>query len=170
MAAIEARATVLGLRPRVACVEWIEPLMAAGNWMPELVAMAGGESLFGVAGRHSPWMTWEALVAADPDVLLVSPCGFTLEQTAAEMPLLMAHTEWRALAAVRAGQVVLADGNAYFHRSGPRLVESLEILAEILHPGEFAFGHAGRGWMRWRTRIADGMDGHVLTETGPQGQ
>ena len=147
VAAIAERAAGLGERPRVAVVEWIEPLMAAGNWMPELVALAGGVNLFGEARRHSPWMTWDALVAADPDVVLVSPCGFDLERTAAEMPTLTAAAGWRELRAVRSGRVYLADGNAYFHRPGPRLVESLEILAETLHPGAFHFGHEGRGWV-----------------------
>jgi iron complex transport system substrate-binding protein len=144
--AIRRRAAAVPDRPRVAVVEWIDPLMAAGNWMPELVEIAGGINLFGQARRHSPWMSWEALAAADPDVILVSPCGFDLARTAVEMPTLTASPGWSRLAAVRAGRVCLADGNAYFHRPGPRLVESLEILAEVLHPDAFAFGHRGRGW------------------------
>ena len=149
VAAIARKTAVLGRRPRVAVVEWIEPLMAAGNWMPELVALAGGTNLFGAARKHSPWMTWRALSEADPDAIVVSPCGFDLARTAAEMPTLAANPGWPALEAVRAGRVYLVDGNAYFHRPGPRLVESLEILAELLHPGAFDFGHEGRGWIRW---------------------
>ena len=149
VAAIARKTAVLGRRPRVAVVEWIEPLMAAGNWMPELVALAGGTNLFGEARKHSPWMTWRALSEADPDAIVVSPCGFDLARTAAEMPTLAANPGWPALEAVRAGRVYLVDGNAYFHRPGPRLVESLEILAELLHPGAFDFGHEGRGWIRW---------------------
>ena len=152
--AIGRRASALGARPRVAVVEWIEPLMAAGNWMPELVGLAGGTNLFGEARRHSPWMTWEALRAADPDVVLVSPCGFDLARTASEMASLTGAPGWRDLGAVRAGRVYLADGNAYFHRPGPRLVESLEILAETLHPGAFAFGHEGRGWVAFRGAVS----------------
>ncbi len=147
VAAVERRAAALPDRPRVAVVEWIEPLMAAGNWMPELVALAGGVNLFGEARRHSPWMTWEALRASDPDVVLVSPCGFDLVRTAEEMGPLTSAPGWRDLRAVRDGRVYLADGNAYFHRPGPRLVESLEILAETLHPGAFVFGHEGKGWV-----------------------
>jgi len=150
--AVAGRAAGLPERPRVAVVEWIEPLMAAGNWMPELVALAGGTNLFGEARRHSPWMTWDALVKADPDVVVVSPCGFDLQRTAAEMAPLTSAAGWRELRAVRAGRVYLADGNAYFHRPGPRLVESLEILAEVLHPGAFAFGHEGGGWVKFRER------------------
>jgi iron complex transport system substrate-binding protein len=145
-------AQTLRPRPRVAVVEWIEPLMAAGNWMPELVEIAGGVSLFGEAGKHSPWMTWEDLMTADPDVLVVSPCGFEVPRTQGEMAVLAGRPEWLGLGAVRRGRVFLADGNAYFHRPGPRLVESLEILCEMLHPGEFDFGHAGKGWVPFTTR------------------
>ena len=149
MERIGSRARGIAGRPTVACVEWIEPLMAAGNWMPELVEMAGGVNLFGAAGRHSPWMTWEELVAKDPDVLFVSPCGFDVARTRDEMHWLTEKAEWNQLRAVRSGRVYLADGNQYFHRPGPRLAESLEILAEMLHPDEFAFGHQGTGWMRF---------------------
>ncbi len=149
MEAIRARAAARHDRPRVAVIEWIDPLMAAGNWMPELVALAGGVSLFGEAGKHSPGMRWEALVAADPEVILVSPCGFEVLRTRAEMPGLSSRPGWPGLAAVRGGRVYIVDGNAFFHRPGPRLVESLEIVAEILHPAAFQFGHEGRGWERW---------------------
>ena len=148
MAAIEARAKTASARPRIAIIEWIEPLMAAGNWMPELVAMAGGTNLFGEAGAHSPWMEFEELVAKDPDVIMVAPCGFNMERSAAELPALRKQAEWAKLRAVREGQVFLADGNQYFNRPGPRIVESLEILAEILHPELFRFGHEHTGWRR----------------------
>ena len=143
---IRDRASRLSDRPRIACIEWVEPLMAAGNWVPELVEMAGGVNLFGEAGKHAPWMTWDQLVAADPDVLVLMPCGYGLARTLAEVPILEAKAEWRTLRAVRTGRVVATDGNQYFNRPGPRLVESLEILAEVLHPEVFAFGHQGTGW------------------------
>lgn len=149
LAAIAAKAQASAARPRVACVEWIEPLMASGNWMPELVALAGGVNLFGEAGKHAPWMTWEALVAADPEVLVVLPCGFDIARTRQEMPALTQRPGWAQLRAVRTGQVYLLDGNQFFNRPGPRLVESLEILAEVLHPETCPFGHAGRGWERF---------------------
>ncbi len=148
MAAIATQAAALKARPTVASIEWIEPLMAAGNWMPELVAMAGGRNLFGEAGKHSPWLAWEAIAAADPDVILVLPCGFDSPRTRAEMGPLLARPGWRDLKAVREGRVHLMDGNQYFNRPGPRLAESLEILAEVLHPSTFRFGHEGRGWVR----------------------
>lgn len=147
MSAIEAAAASLP-RPAVATVEWIDPLMAGGNWMPELVQMAGGHNLFGMAGAHSPWLAWEDLRAADPDVIVVMPCGYDLAKTREEMAALTQREGWQTLKAVRAGRVYLTDGNQYFNRPGPRLAESLEILAEILHPGVFAFGHEGRGWQR----------------------
>jgi iron complex transport system substrate-binding protein len=148
MSLIEERAKAAALRPRVACIEWIDPLMAAGNWMPELVAMAAGENLFGVAGEHSPWMKLEELVASNPDVIMIAPCGLNMARSAAEMTALTGRAEWSRLEAVREGKVFLADGNQYFNRPGPRIVESLEILAEILHPGLFSPAHEGSGWRR----------------------
>jgi len=137
-------------RPRVACIEWPEPLMASGNWVPELVELANGENLFGEAGVHSPWMTWDQLVAADPDVILVMPCGFDLARARAEMYWLTDRDDWRKLRAVASGEVYLVDGNQFMHRPGPRVVESLEILAEILHPEVFEPKWNGRAWERYR--------------------
>lgn len=151
MQAITDRAAPLRPRPRVACIEWIDPLMSGGNWMPELIEMAGGENLFGEAGKHSPWMTWEELRAADPDIVLLVPCGFDIARTRDELPVLEAKAGWRGLRAVRHGDVVIGDGNRYFNRPGPRLVESLEILAELFHPGEFSYHHEGDGWVRHYT-------------------
>lgn len=136
------------LRPTIACIEWIDPLMAAGNWVPELVELAGGKNLFGEAGKHSPWMTWDELVATDPDVIAIMPCGFDIPRTQAEMEPLTSRPGWRNLRAVRNESVYLTDGNQYFNRPGPRLVESAEIFAEILHPGLAHFGHEGTGWVR----------------------
>src|SRR6266516_6217264 len=119
-------------RPRVTVLEWLDPLMAAGNWTPELIAYAGGESVFGEIGQHSPWLTWEELQGADSDILILSPCGFTLEHTLQDLPLLQQHPAWRALRAVRQGHVYAINGNSYLNRSGPRLVESVELLAHVL--------------------------------------
>ena len=124
-------------------------MMAGGNWIPELVEMAGGIELFGKAGEHSPWLEWDNLAAADPDVIVILPCGFGIERARQEMPALTSRPGWKSLRAVRNGQVYLTDGNQYFNRPGPRLVESLEILAEILHPEAFRFGHEGRGWLKF---------------------
>jgi iron complex transport system substrate-binding protein len=146
MQAIRGSVRTVSHRPTVACIEWIEPLMAAGNWMPELVEMAGGTNVFGVAGAHSPWMSWQQLRDADPEVIVLLPCGFDIPRTRRDLPALVNHPEWPRLRAVQADRVFLTDGNQYFNRPGPRLVESLEILAELLHPDVFAFGHEGRGW------------------------
>jgi iron complex transport system substrate-binding protein len=146
MRRISERAYAAARRPRVACIEWHEPLMAAGNWVPELVEMTGAVNLFGQAGLHSPWMNWKQLVEADPDVIITMPCGFDLARTCAEMYWLTDRPEWRKLRAVQTGQVYLADGNQYFNRPGPRLVESLQILAEILHPEAFEPALEGAAW------------------------
>lgn len=133
-------------RPRVACVEWLEPPMAAGNWVPELVAIAGGEAIFGAIGEHSPWLDWGALVESDPDVMVLMPCGFDLARVRAELPALAGQPGFAQLRCVREGRVFLTDGNAFFNRPGPRLVESAEILAEVLHPARCDFGHRGSAW------------------------
>src|SRR5207247_6638557 len=101
------------------------------------VELAGGQNLFGSAGKHSPWMTWEQLGQRDPDVIVALPCGFDLATTRSEMAGLTAHPAWKRLQAVRKGCVFVTDGNQYFNRPGPRLVESLEILAEIFPSGVF---------------------------------
>jgi len=152
MQQISEIASTRGRPPRVACIEWHEPLMAAGNWVPELVGIAGAVNLLGQAGAHSParsaWISWQQLVDADPDVIISMPCGFDLDRTAAEMYWLTQRPEWQKLRAVETGQVYLADGNQYFNRPGPRLVESLQILAEILHPEAFDPVLEGTAWRR----------------------
>jgi len=145
MLAIEQKAKNLA-QPTVVCIEWIEPLMCAGNWVPELVAMAGGRDLLGKPGKHSPWMDWEQLQQADPEIIIVMPCGWDIQRAAQEMPVLVKKNEWHQLKAVKSKQVYLTDGNQYFNRPGPRLVESLEILAEIMFPHTFTFGHKAQGW------------------------
>jgi iron complex transport system substrate-binding protein len=134
--------------PRVACIEWVDPLMTAGNWVPELVEKALGTNLFGEAGKHAPWMTWEQLVASDPDVMVLMPCGFDLARTRQDLPLMQSRPEWPRLKAVQQHRVFVTDGNQYFNRPGPRLVESLEILTEILHPHLTKFKYEGTGWER----------------------
>jgi iron complex transport system substrate-binding protein len=118
-------------RPSVACIEWVDPLMASGNWIPEIVEIAGGRNLFGEAGKHSPMMKWEDLVEANPDVLVILPCGFEIRRTALELPVLARRPEWRELECVRRGRVYLCDGNSFFNRPGPRVVDSACVLHEI---------------------------------------
>jgi len=143
---IADQARALPTRPTVAFIEWIDPLMAGGNWMPELIDLACGVNLFGEAGKHSPWMTWEELRRRDPEVIFVAPCGFDLKRTRHEMTALTRRPDWPELRAARAGRVYLADGNQYFNRPGPRLVNSLEILAEVLHPEAFLPRLEGPAW------------------------
>jgi iron complex transport system substrate-binding protein len=135
-------------RPVVACLEWLDPLMASGNWMPEMVELAGGRNLFGEAGRPSARLEWENLAEADPDVLVLLPCGFDLARARREAGALGTRPGWRKLRAVKSKNVFLTDGNAYFNRPGPRLVDSIEILAEILHPKLFSFRQENQGWAR----------------------
>ncbi len=123
--------------------------MAAGNWVPELVQLAGGQSVFGKAGEHAPWMTWEAFAEADPDIVVLMPCGFSMSRIEEEMRTLTQNPVWPKLKAVRTGRVYLTDGNQFFNRPGPRLVESLEILAEIFVPSQVQFGHERTGWRQW---------------------
>lgn len=135
------------VHPTVVCLEWLDPLMAAGNWMPELVQFSGGTNLFGRGGTHSPWLEWSQLVEADPDVIIALPCGWGVAKAREELEPLRLRSDWSNLRAVRNGRVAIADGNQFFNRPGPRLVDSAEILAEILHPGLFDFGHRGAGWI-----------------------
>ncbi len=147
--AIRERTRKLEKRPVIACIEWIDPLMHAENWVPELVGIAGGRVMLGEAGRHSGYFEFDRMLEADPDVIAVMPCGFDIPRTAAEMPPLAAQPGWSDLSAVRNGRVFLTDGDQYFNRPGPRIVESAEILAELLHPEAFDFGHRGSGWTEW---------------------
>ena len=142
-------ATVAGQpKPRLAFIEWIDPPMSGGHWMPELIDIAGGINLFGNLGAQSPWISIADVMRAEPDVILVAPCGYDLEKTREELAVLDCNPEWQALRAVRDNQVFIADGNAFFNRPGPRLVESTEILAEILHPDVQSYGHIGANVVR----------------------
>ncbi|MEL6158706.1 MAG: cobalamin-binding protein [Cyanobacteria bacterium J06623_5] len=131
LGAIAPHSRSVSKRLQVACIEWSDPLMCAGNWVPELVAIAGGTACFGKIGEHSAWMDWDALAAADPDVIVVMPCGYDLAKTRQATEEMANHASWAKLTAVSTGQVYLTDGNQYFNRPGPRLVDSAEILAEI---------------------------------------
>ena len=147
MRSIKERTAVLGERPRVATIEWIDPLMSGGNWMPELIEMAGGENLFGERGKHSPELTWKDLREADPDAILISPCGLNLIRTLKEAKALERLEGWDDLTAVRNSRCFAADGHHFFNRPGPRLADSLEIITQALYPRHFDFGH---GPDRWR--------------------
>lgn len=128
----------LDRRPRVVCLEWFDPLYVAGHWVPEVVGLAGGEDVLGRAGEPSAKIQWRSIVEAKPDALLLMPCGFDLRRTVREATPLRQLEGWNDLPAVKSGNVFALNGNAYFSRPGPRLVDGLEILARILHPAEFS--------------------------------
>ena len=147
-------------RPRVVALEWLEPLMCSGNWMPELIAMANAVPVLGSAGEHTPYVAWEELVAADPDVIICMPCGFDIARTRTEMHWLTSRPNWEHLKAVRTGQIYLCDGNQYMNRPGPRIIESLQILCEILHHKLFPATFEGTGWERMETPPAKALSAH----------
>jgi iron complex transport system substrate-binding protein len=120
-----------------------------GNWGPEIVDAAGAEAVLAMPGAYSITTPWEAVVDADPDVLVMAACGFGVERTASEMHVMAARPGWRELRAVREGRVFVADGNRFFNRSGPSAFESAELLAEMVHPGDFEPRHGGTWWRRW---------------------
>ncbi|ODA68168.1 corrinoid ABC transporter substrate-binding protein [Methyloligella halotolerans] len=136
-------------KPRIAMIEWIDPLMGGGNWMPELVELASGIDFLAKPGEPSPWVEWDDIRNTDPEVIFVHPCGFDIARTLEEMPSLEQRPGWNDLKAVRENKVFVADGNQYFNRPGPRVVESLQILAEILHSDLFPPSFEGKGWVRY---------------------
>ena len=158
LAALEASGAAAAAvhRPRVILLEWVDPPMVASNWMPELVAMAGGEAGLAAGGAHSSYARWQDIVNYDPQVLVIVPCGFDVERAVVESQVLTAWPGWNELSAVREGRVFAADGNAYFNRSGPRLVDSAELLGYLFHPNHFPLptGEAARAFRRLETRDA----------------
>src|SRR5262249_33277499 len=145
VSATSKRSLAPSARPRVLSIEWLDPVMVGGMWMPELIARAGGSAPGHRPGDHEPTLSREALAALAPDVVLIKPCGFSLQRTREELSLLRTALPWDAWRAVEEGRVYVADGNAYFNRPGPRIVDSLEILAACLHPEDFAdFRHKHR--------------------------
>lgn len=155
VAAIKARIATLGAlaaehnTPRVACVEWVDPLMAAGNWVPELVAAAGATNLITGPGEHSPWLTPEELQALDPDVIVVMPCGFDRPRAEAQTRQTHAARPWLPPRVLAEGKVAFTDGHQFFNRPGPRLVDSLEILLEIFQSGVEFPDHDHQGAQHW---------------------
>lgn len=132
--------------PTVAMIEWLDPPMAAGNWVPELVRLAGGNDVLGKAGAHSHWITWDDVATADPDVVVLVPCGFTLDRVVEEAGSAAVRPHLEQLRAFREGRCFAVDGHNLFNRPGPRLVDSLELLAEILHPTAFRFAASRAGF------------------------
>jgi len=136
-------------KPTVACIEWLEPMMLSGNWIPGLVEIAGGVSIIAEQGKHSPYVDWEDIRLNDPEILIVMPCGFPIERILKEIDLLLQLPGFTELKGVKNNRVYIVDGNQYFNRPGPRIVDSIEILAEIIHPKQFIFGYEGEGWIKF---------------------
>jgi iron complex transport system substrate-binding protein len=147
---IEAVTRRVAGRPRVTAfiMEWAEPIFNAGHWNPELIRLAGGTPVLGREGQNSVRVAWEDLRAADPEVLILACCGHTVERTRRDLPILEKLPGWHDLRAVRTGRTFLADGSAYFSRPGPRLVDTLKIVAEALHPEVCQGAYPERGVVR----------------------
>jgi iron complex transport system substrate-binding protein len=135
---VASRTVAVANRPRVALLEWLDPYFRAGHWTPEIIELAGGIPVTGAKGEDATVMPVTELAAAAPDAIVVAQCGFDLERSVAEAKKLTWPAEWRDVPAFRNGEVYVVDGNAYFSRPGPRIVESLEIMAEILMPSVFS--------------------------------
>jgi iron complex transport system substrate-binding protein len=146
IAGIEAKTKDVA-KPRIAHIEWVEPMMVAGHWMMTLIPSAGGDNVFTDLARR--WISFDQLAEQDPDKIFIAPCGFSIARTMEDMHYLEEHPGWKSLKAVQSGEVYLGDGNHYFNRPGPRLVDSTEILAEILHPEIFEPKHQRTGWVRY---------------------
>jgi iron complex transport system substrate-binding protein len=136
-------------KPTVACIEWLSPLMMAGNWTPEIVEIAGGLPILTEAGKHSSYINFQDIITANPDIILIMPCGFSIQRTLQEIGLFLDTPGWADLKAVKSQRVYIADGNQYFNRSGPRITDSIEIMAEIINPKQFIFGYEGNGWVHF---------------------
>ncbi|QEM07499.1 cobalamin-binding protein [Mucilaginibacter rubeus] len=136
-------------KPTVACIEWLEPIMISGNWVPGLVNIAGGTPVLAQEGKHSPYIEWDEILQQDPEIIVVMPCGFSIERTMREINLLLDRPGFASLKAVKNDRFYIADGNQYFNRPGPRIVDSIEILAEIIRPKQFIFGYEGEGWIKF---------------------
>ncbi len=132
--AVAKRTAFIKDRPSVMLLEWIDPPFCAGHWSPELVEIAGGREAIGIPGERSVSTSWERIIEVDPEVLMIACCGFDVQRTMQDIPLLQAYPNWKSLTCVNLNRVYIVDGSAYFSRPGPRLVDSLEILANALHP------------------------------------
>ena len=134
----------------VICIEWCNPLMAAGNWIPDMVKIAGGNELFGINNKNSHWIDFKTIRDFNPEVIIFMPCGYNLLQTQRDVASLFENNlNWKNLSAYKNKKLYLVDGNQYFNRPGPRIVDSLEILAEIFNPDIFNYGYKGSGWINY---------------------
>ena len=135
-------------RPRVFALEWLDPPFSGGHWVPEMVRLAGGRKGLGREGYPSAQISWPDVAAYDPEVIVLMPCGFNLAQSTEVLSRVALSEVWKGLSAVRSGQVYVVDGSAYFNRPGPRIVDGLEIMAEIIHPELFPRRNSQQAWQR----------------------
>ena len=137
-------------KPSVACIEWIDPLMIAANWIPEMVEIAGGANILGKSGVNSHWIKFEEIIDQNPEIIIFMPCGFNIEKTKKELDsYIKKNNSIHSLKAYKNHKLFVVDGNQFFNRPGPRLIESLEIFAEIIHPNIFDFKHKGIDWINY---------------------
>ena len=134
-------------KPTVLCIEWIEPIMVAANWVPDLVGFAGGRNVMSVSGTDSKFCSWDEIKKTNPDIIIMMPCGFGIKRTLEDLHFLQNIKGWEELKAVKENKVFVVDGNTYFNRPGPRLVDSAEILAEIIHPEIFERKYLEDTWI-----------------------
>ena len=136
--AVAARAADADTKPSVLHVEWADPLMCGGHWVPEMVDIAGGSNTFGDQDTGTFKLEWEDVVERQPDIIVMMPCGFDVKRGLEDVPILAEREGWKDLPAVRNDRVYVVDASAYTSRSGPRLVTGLEIMAEMIHPELFS--------------------------------
>ena len=137
-------------KPKVACVEWIDPLMVAGNWIPELVSISGGDDIFGNIGKNSHWIKFEEIKKSDPDIIIFMPCGFDINKTNEELKFFLKKNPiWKSLKSFKNESFFVVDGNQFFNRPGPRLIDSIEILLEIIHPSLTDLSYKKKGWIKF---------------------
>jgi iron complex transport system substrate-binding protein len=136
--AVAERASQASSKPRVLHLEWVDPLMCGGHWVPEMVELAGGVNCFGDKDTGSFRMEWSDVVASQPDVIVFMPCGFEVKRGLEDVPIVAALEGWDSLPAVENNRVYVVDASAYTSRSGPRLITGLEIMAEMMHPELFS--------------------------------
>jgi iron complex transport system substrate-binding protein len=149
--AIASAARNVGTRPRVFCLEWMDPVFGSGHWLPEMVRIAGGIDELSSEGKDSERIPWEEVVNWAPEVLIITPCGFNLEKVVEESRRLVNYPGWFDLPAVREGRVYAVDANSYFARPGPRVVDGTELLAHLIHPEVFQWNGPADAYQRFGT-------------------
>jgi iron complex transport system substrate-binding protein len=152
--AIASTTRSIALRPRVFCMEWVDPIYCSGHWVPEMVELAGGVDTLGRRGTDSVRVSWNEVVAWAPEVLVVMPCGYGLDRAMSQVPQLFEEPGWSDLPAVRDGRVYAVDANAYFARPGPRVIDGIELLAHLFHPEHFDWTGAAGAFARIEMTIA----------------